>query len=63
MTVRELEEAYQQLRDQLLSGEPDEEDLRASIEPIRFQGEVGLAQIQCLPGSRLVFLCRQIAGS
>jgi type II secretory pathway pseudopilin PulG len=41
MTVRELEEEYQQLRDQLLSGELDEEDFRAAVEQIRFQDELG----------------------
>jgi TolB protein len=41
MTVSELEEAYQRLRDQLLHGELDEEDFRAAVEQLRFQDELG----------------------
>jgi hypothetical protein len=41
MTVRELEEAYQRLRDQLLHGELDEESFRAAVEQLQFQDELG----------------------
>lgn len=41
MTVSELEEAYQRLRDQLLRGELGEEDFRAAVEQLRFQDELG----------------------
>ena len=41
MTVSELEEAYQRLRDQLLLGELDEEGFRAEVEQLHFQDELG----------------------
>ena len=41
MTVSELEEAYQRLRDQLLLGELDEADFRTAVERLRFQDELG----------------------
>ena len=41
MTVSELEEAYQRLRDQLLLGELDEEDFRVAVEQLHFQDELG----------------------
>ncbi len=41
MTVRELEEEYERLRDQLLNGELDEAGFRAAVEQLRFQDELG----------------------
>ena len=37
MTVTELEEAYQQLRDQLLNGDINDDSFRAMVEMLRYE--------------------------
>lgn len=41
MTVGELEETYQRLRDQLLSGDLSEEGFRATVDLLQFEDELG----------------------
>ena len=41
MTVTELEEAYQQLRDQLLNGDINDDSFRAMVEMLRYEDDRG----------------------
>ena len=41
MTVSELEETYQQLRDRMLRGELDEEEFKAEVEHLRLEDDLG----------------------
>ena len=41
MTIKEMEETYQRLRDQLLNGDLDEERFRAVVDLLRFEDKLG----------------------